>query len=42
MRLAEAFDVLVPFNILKRYIDELFDVSYQNMYDLKMAEKLGL
>jgi hypothetical protein len=32
----------VPVSILKKHVNELFDVSYQKMYDRKMAEKLGL
>jgi uncharacterized protein YdiU (UPF0061 family) len=41
-RLAEALDVLVPYNVLKKHIDELFDVTFTKNYEKKTAQKLGL
>jgi hypothetical protein len=36
VQLAEALDVLVPYNVLKKHIDELFDVTFTKNYEKKI------
>ena len=41
-KLAEAMDFLVPYDVLQQHIVKNFDKTYEEAYNKKMSEKIGL